>query len=112
VYVADTVNGLITLAEHDATSSGTFNIATGEDVSVGEVVDIVGELLGRELTVQTHEERLRPANSEVHRLLGDATMLRDATGWAPATSLRDGLGALIEWMRTTALPSLGGTYAV
>src|SRR3954451_3858393 len=112
VYVADTVNGLITLAEHDATASGTYNIATGEDVSVGEVVDIVGELLGRELAVQTSEERLRPVNSEVHLLLGDATRLREATGWAPTTTVRDGLGAVIEWMRTTALPSLGGTYAV
>ena len=72
------------LAEQDGVFGGTYNIATGHDVSVAEIVRVVGELLGRELTIHTEEERLRPLNSEVHQLLGDATRLREATGWAPS----------------------------
>jgi NAD dependent epimerase/dehydratase len=112
VFVLDTVAGLIALAEHDELAGGTYNIATGVDVSVADVVQTVGELVGRELTVHTEEQRLRPPDSEVHQLLGDATRLREATGWAPETSLRDGLRAVIEWMRTTELPSRSGSYAV
>jgi NAD dependent epimerase/dehydratase len=112
VFVADTVAGLIALAEHDEVTGGTYNIATGEDVSVADVVEVVGELLGRELTVHTDEQRLRPELSEVHQLLGDAGKLREATGWAPTTSLRDGLRAVIDWMGATELPARSGSYAV
>jgi NAD dependent epimerase/dehydratase len=112
VFVADTVAGLIALAEHDGISGGTYNIATGEDISVGDVVEVVGQLLGRPLTVHTDDQRLRPELSEVHQLLGDAAKLRAATGWTPATSLHDGLQAVIDWMGTTELPARSGSYAV
>src|SRR3954451_15186874 len=82
VFVLDTVAGLVALAEHEDVG-GTFNIATGHDVSVADVVQTVGELVGRELTVHTEEERLRPPDSEVLQLLGDAAKLTAATGWRP-----------------------------
>jgi len=112
VYVLDTVAALILLAELDDVSHGTYNVATGKDVSVGDVVALVGEILGRELAVDTEDVRLRPANSEVHQLLGDATRLHEATGWAPQTSLRDGLVSLIEWMRGTDVPSRSRAYSI
>lgn len=112
VFVADTVAGLLALADHHDAAGGTFNIATGADVSVADVVTVVGELLGRELVVRTDEQRLRPEKSEVHQLLGDATKLREATGWAPATSLRDGLQAVIEWMSAGDLHTRSGAYAI
>jgi NAD dependent epimerase/dehydratase len=112
VYVGDTVAGLEALAESDGVTAGTYNIATGEDVSVADVVEAVSELLGRELTVHTEEERLRPVNSEVHQLIGDATRLREATGWAPTTGLREGLQIVIDWMRATELPARSRSYTI
>lgn len=111
VFVRDTVAGLLALADH-AELTGTYNIATGKDVSVQDVVDMVGELLGRELVVCGTEERMRPVNSEVHQLLGDATKLREATGWAPRTDLKTGLQSVIEWMTGTAMVGRGGAYAI
>lgn len=110
VYVTDTVAGLLALVEHECV--GTFNIATGTDVSVSDIVSLVGELVGRKLTVRSDEQRLRPVHSEVHQLVGDASKLHAATGWAPITSLRDGLGAVVDWMGTTDLPVRGGSYAM
>jgi UDP-glucose 4-epimerase len=112
VYVRDTAAALVALANTDGLDGGTYNVATGTDVSVQDVVDIVGELLGRELVVRSTGERMRPENSEVHRLLGDATKLREATGWAPTTSLRDGLAAVIGWMTDTAVPMRSDAYAI
>lgn len=113
VYVGDTVAGLVALVSDPSTSGGTYNIATGVDVSVGDVVRVVGELLGRELVVAgSQAERMRPPNSEVHRLLGDATKLREATGWAPATPLREGLAHVIEWMSSIDAARRTGAYAV
>jgi NAD dependent epimerase/dehydratase len=113
VFVRDTVDGLIRLALTPEAAGGTYNIATGLDVSVGDVVAIVGELLGRELEVEGQQrERMRPVKSEVHQLLGDATRLRELTGWTPATELRDGLAAVIAWMKTTNLATRSGAYAI
>ena len=72
----------------------------------------MGEILGRELVVHAEEERMRPEKSEVHQLLGDATRLRDATGWTPQTSLRDGLKAVCDWMATTQLAARSGVYSI
>lgn len=113
VYVRDTVAGLLALVAEPATSGGTYNIATGVDVSVGDIVRVVGELLGRELTVAgSQAERMRPPNSEVQRLLGDATKLREATGWAPATDLREGLQHVIDWMSSIDAARRSGAYAI
>lgn len=111
VFVTDTVAGLLALADRPE-AAGTFNIATGLDVSVADVVGLVGELLGRELTVQSDAQRLRPENSEVHQLLGDASKLRAATGWEPSVTLRDGLQLVIEWMAGNDLPTRSGTYTI
>jgi dTDP-glucose 4,6-dehydratase len=112
VYVTDTVDGLARLAAEPTAAGETFNIATGTDVSVEDVVGVVGELLGRELRIVSRPERLRPHESEVFQLRGDASKLRQAVSWEPTTSLRDGLQAVIDWM-TQRRPHLAAdTYVV
>jgi dTDP-glucose 4,6-dehydratase len=112
VYVRDTVDALVRLASHEAGVGETFNVATGQDVSVARVVEIVGELVGRDLVVESTDERMRPERSEVRQLLGDATKLREATGWAPRTELRDGLEAVIEWMGRIDLAGRASEYSI
>jgi NAD dependent epimerase/dehydratase len=112
VYVADTVDALVRLAAEPAARGETFNVATGADVSVEDLVGIVGELLGRELRIESQRERLRPHESEVFQLCGDASKLRQLVSWEPTTSLRDGLAAVIAWM-TERQPRLAAdTYVV
>jgi NAD dependent epimerase/dehydratase len=98
VYVADTIEALVVLGSSGDHAGETFNISTGRDVSVRDVVTLIGELLGRELEVRTREERLRPPQSEVFQLVGSAERLRGAYGWEPAVDLRSGVGAVIEWL--------------
>ena len=98
VYVADTVEALVRLGSSSEHAGETFNISTGRDVSVSDIVDLVGELLGRKLEVVTSEKRLRPPQSEVFQLLGSADRLRQAYGWEPTVELRDGVRAVIDWI--------------
>lgn len=98
VFVADTADALVRLAATSDFAGETFNIATGRDSSVADVVAAVSELLGSELKITFQEERARPGSSEVLQLLGDAGKLRAAVGWEPSTSLREGLQAVIHWM--------------
>lgn len=80
----------------------TFNAGTGGEISVGDLVTLIGKLMGTDLAVVEDPARLRPAGSEVMRLVCDATRLREATGWAPAYSLEDGLARTIDFFRDPA----------
>lgn len=112
VYVTDTVDALVRLAAEPTAAGETFNIASGAEVSVEDVVGLVGELLGRELRIESRPERLRPHESEVFQLCGDASKLRQTVSWEPATSLRDGLGAVIDWMTERRPGVTADTYVV
>jgi NAD dependent epimerase/dehydratase len=97
-FVADTAAGFIAAATAPEAIGQTVQLGTGEDYSVGDVVELVGELLGRELGVQTDEQRVRPENSEVQRLTSEPKRAREVLGWEPEVSLREGLSRTIEWI--------------
>lgn len=48
----------------------------------------------------TDPERLRPAGSEVFRLLGSNEKIKRLTGWQPRISLEEGLKRTIDWITT------------
>ncbi|MCX5211920.1 SDR family NAD(P)-dependent oxidoreductase [Kitasatospora sp. NBC_00240] len=103
-FVKDTAAAFRTVgtAPAETVVGKTFNAGTGGEISVGDLVTLVGKLMGVDVTVREDEQRIRPANSEVMRLVADATRLRTATGWAPGHSLEEGLEQTIEFFRDPA----------
>lgn len=101
-YVTDTVGGFVSAAQADGVVGRTLQLGTGTDVSVQELVDLVGELLGRELAVELDSDRLRPEASEVDRLVSEPRLARELAGWTPQVDLRDGLAKTIEWIQANA----------
>jgi dTDP-glucose 4,6-dehydratase len=97
-YVTDTVDGFVRAAASPATIGRTVQLGTEEDVSVRDIVETVGELLGKELTVQTDPARVRPEASEVMRLISSPALAGELMGWKPQVSLREGLERTIEWV--------------
>ncbi|MEU9192125.1 GDP-mannose 4,6-dehydratase [Streptomyces hundungensis] len=77
----------------------TFNAGTGTEISVGDLVRLIGKVMGAELDVQEDSQRIRPANSEVMRLVADASRLTEATGWQPGFGLETGLERTAEFFR-------------
>ncbi|HEY1358250.1 MAG TPA: SDR family NAD(P)-dependent oxidoreductase [Thermoleophilaceae bacterium] len=98
-FVTDTAAGFVAAAEAEAAVGETIQLGTGSDVSVGDIVALVGELLGRELTVDVDEQRIRPDASEVQRLLSDPARMRELTGWTAQVDLREGLSQTIAWIQ-------------
>jgi UDP-glucose 4-epimerase len=98
-HVSDTVAAFVAVgtAPADRVVGRTLNAGSGVETSIGDVAGLVAEILGVEPEIEREDERLRPEDSEVMRLVADATALRDATGWAPQVSLRDGLAATVAW---------------
>ncbi len=98
-FVTDTVAGFIALAGCDAAIGRDVNICTGKEISVGDLAAMLIETLGSSATVVAEDARLRPGKSEVERLLGDNTLMRELTGWEPRVTLREGLERTAAWMR-------------
>ncbi|MFJ6217082.1 SDR family NAD(P)-dependent oxidoreductase [Streptomyces sp. NPDC092296] len=103
-FVKDTAAAFATVgtAPAEQVVGRTFNAGTGGEISVGDLVALVGKLMGADLEVREDAARLRPANSEVMRLVCDASRLRAATGWEPGHSLEEGLLRTIEFFRDPA----------
>lgn len=97
-YVSDTVEGFIRGAEASAAIGETINLGTGEDISIGDLVQAILKLVGKDLDVVVDESRLRPEMSEVMRLQSANQKARTLIGWTPQVSLESGLRRTIEWM--------------
>lgn len=98
-YVKDTAAGFMAIADCDAAVGQEINIATGREITIGELAAELIRQINPAASVVCESERLRPAKSEVERLLGDATKLRQMTGWAPRYTFEQGLAATIAWLR-------------
>ena len=101
-YVADTCRGFIDIAKAESTAGMEINIATGKEASMQNVLDTIARLMGVEVKWLTDTQRLRPSKSEVFRLLGDNTLIKQLTGWRPEVSLEEGLEKTIKWICTPA----------
>lgn len=96
-FVRDTAQALCSLIGTAPGHGEVLNIGTGNEHSVGEVIDLIQHLMGSAKPLETDPARLRPAGSEVFRLVCDNTRLRETTGAAPTTDIREGLAETIAW---------------
>ena len=98
-YVTDTVMGFIKIAESSACIGQEVNLGTGQEISIGDLVQRILTLTARSIPVNVASERLRPAGSEVQRLLSDNRRVKELAGWTPQVSLDEGLRNTIEWVK-------------
>ena len=97
-FVKDTVSGFVAIAGCDEALGRAVNIGRGDDISIGELVEMIGRRLGRTLRVESDEQRIRPAASEVERLLAGTDLAQRLWGWQPRYSLEQGLDETIAWV--------------
>ena len=79
----DTVDGFIAIAQEPATIGEEINIATQQEISIGELARGIIEQINPEAKIMSEDIRLRPEKSEVERLLGSNEKIRRLTGWQP-----------------------------
>lgn len=111
-FVGDTAAAFLAAATAPDAVGRTVQLGTGEAVSVGEIVDIVGELLGRHLQPVLDEARVRPERSEVQLLLSEPAAARAALGWQPAVPLREGLRRTIDWISLNSARFRADEYVI
>lgn len=96
-YVADTCRGFLALANCDRAIGETVNIGSNFEISVGDTLNLIRELMHSDVEFLTDDQRLRPEKSEVFRLWADNTKIRNLTGFEPEYSIRRGLQETIDW---------------
>ena len=98
-YVKDTVSGFIEIAESQLTIGEEINIATQQEVSIGQLAEELVKQINPGARIVCDEERLRPEKSEVNRLLGSNEKIKKLTKWSPKYTIEQGLAETIEFFR-------------
>ena len=98
-YVTDTAAGMLALGLCKAAEGKVVNIGSGEEWSIAQTVEMLSEIIGRQVEVDTDQARMRPEKSEVNRLLADTTLIRQLTDWQSRVAFHDGLGLTVDWIR-------------
>ncbi|MBB3213013.1 dTDP-glucose 4,6-dehydratase [Herbaspirillum sp. Sphag1AN] len=100
-FVKDTVQGFLSVARSPRTVGEVINIGSNFEVSIGETVRMIAEIMGVEIEIETEQIRMRPDKSEVDRLWASNAKAHELTGWAPAYGGKDGfrrgLAETIAW---------------
>ncbi len=98
-FVKDLVRAFIKMAETEKSVGTVINVGSGREISIGEVARLITSMVGKkDMKILHDKERVRPENSEVDRLLCDATKAKKILNWSPEYSLEQGLKETIEWM--------------
>jgi dTDP-glucose 4,6-dehydratase len=98
-YVEDTVRGFLLAGEMESGIGQTFNLGTGQGVSIGDLARKIIAIIGRAVAIDADPQRVRPEGSEVMRLISDPSRAGKILGWSPAVGLEDGLRRTVEWIR-------------
>ena len=98
-YVKDTAAGFIAIAESDKTIGEEINIATQQEISIGELADEIIRQINPKARIICDEQRLRPEKSEVNRLLGANEKIKRLTDWKMQYTFEQGIRETIEWMK-------------
>ena len=99
-FVKDTCNGFLEIYKsHDLYGSAT-NIGMNQEISIGDLVNKISKIIGVDISINSDDNRVRPNNSEVNRLMCDNSKIIKYTPWKPSYNLDRGLAETINWMKS------------
>ncbi|MCM1125496.1 MAG: NAD-dependent 4,6-dehydratase LegB [Lachnospiraceae bacterium] len=98
-YVKDTAAGFIAIAESERTIGEEINIATQQEISIGELAMEIINQINPNARIICDEQRVRPEKSEVNRLLGSNEKIKSLTDWKPKYTFEQGIRETIEWVK-------------
>lgn len=97
-FATDTAQGMIALALCKEAEGRVINIGSGEEWSIEQTARMLMDITGRTVDILCDEQRIRPENSEVNRLLADNSLIHSLTGWRSQVPFREGLEKTVDWI--------------
>jgi dTDP-glucose 4,6-dehydratase len=111
-FVSNTVDGYLLAGSATGAEGETFNFGSGNEVSIGELAERIGRILGVDPDIECEEARYRPAQSEVERLIANSSKAESILGWRPKFGLDEGLTLTCDWFGKNLDKYSGSGYAV
>ena len=99
LFVSDTVDGFISIAETNELIGHEVNIATESEISIGELANNLIQIINPSASIISDLQRIRPVKSEVLRLFGSNEKLKKYTNWTQKYTLQQGLTETINWFK-------------
>lgn len=100
-FIKDIVRGFIAVANSENSIGEVINIGSNYEISIGDTVRLISEIMNCEVDIEMEQIRLRPENSEVERLWADNSKAKKLLGWEPHyggyQGLKQGLQETIQW---------------
>ncbi|WP_340066111.1 SDR family NAD(P)-dependent oxidoreductase [Ascidiimonas aurantiaca] len=96
-FIDDLVKAFAETGKKPELAGNTYNICSGKEISIHQLAHMLISKINPETSLVTQKERLRPSESEVFRLLGDATKFSERTLWKPETPFERGIDQTIAW---------------
>ena len=97
-FVADTVDGFIRGSEATEVAGQEINLGNDDTIRIGDLVQKIFGIVGREPRIVKDVLRVRPEKSEVMKLWASNQKAQEIIGWKPTISLEDGLRQTIDWI--------------
>jgi dTDP-glucose 4,6-dehydratase len=105
-YVDDTVSAFLATLSSDQGIGEVINFGSNYEISIGDTVNLIAEVMGVDVEIETDEIRLRPEKSEVERLWADNSKAKEILGWSPDYADKEGfqrgLRKTIDWFSIPA----------
>ena len=98
-FVKDTAMGFVKILESDKTIGQEINIATQQEISIGQLAEEMIRQINPAASIVCDEQRFRPEKSEVNRLLGSNQKIMELTDWKPQYTFEQGIAETIEFLR-------------
>lgn len=112
-YITDTVDGIVKASkEKNMLNAMTINIGSGHDITINELVCLIGDILNKDIIINYDEKRTRPEKSEVRRLLCDNTLAKTMLSWSPKISLNNGLKLTCDYIKENQNLYKSDTYNI
>lgn len=100
-FIKDTVAGFIATMDSSKSIGEVINIGSNYEVSIGDTVKVIADIMQAQVEVLSEEERMRPEKSEVGRLWADNAKASKLLNWSPQygglEGFRRGLLETVDW---------------
>ena len=97
-HVEDAVSGFVRMAEEDSVVGEVVNFGSTRAITIGELAQMIATLMGKDANIVFDADRVRPARSEIQRVVADSTKARELLGWDATIELEEGLKQTVDWI--------------
>ncbi|MDD5023456.1 MAG: SDR family NAD(P)-dependent oxidoreductase [Candidatus ainarchaeum sp.] len=98
-FVEDVARGFVKVAESESSIGEIINIGSGNAISIGEVIEKVKQIMGKDFEIELDLEKIRPEKSEVKLLICDNKKAKDLLEWEQRVSIEEGLKEVINYIK-------------